>query len=197
MHLPDAPEPYRPPPIPHAKNVTCGRFVPGNGCFGAAGYETLIVEWSTEERCRAACEAKAKAVGDAGCCWHTPVQRNASSCEWITNGHHDTAGAPTIRSAVDCTGTDRDHDGEVNGRRRRNLRTLQLDSHRRPQHCPAQQPGTCQGTGVVSVSQHRKVAELAATVGLQPPQVEELNAMGKEEVDRWLAQTLAAWLSAP
>lgn len=180
MHLPDAPAPWAPPPIPKAKNVTCGAFVKGDGCHGGT-YETLIVEWSTEEECRAACEAKARTLGEAGCCWHTPVQRNASSCEWITGGHQDVAGQPTARSAVDCIGV---------GSLVRELRELVEDSARlRPRHCPAQRPGTCP-TGV-SVSQRRKVAELAQRTGAQPP---DLDAMSEGEVDEWLTLTLSAWL---
>jgi phospholipase C len=212
MHLPEAPHPWTPPPAPHYQNVTCGDFVPGDGCTGGK-YDTLIVEWSSEEQCKAACEAKANAIGEKGCCWHTPVERNASSCEWISNGRHDVAGSPTTRSAADCTGTpsggssDGSGDGGGGGggvnmsaevavplSGRRNLRELQPDSHRRPQHCPAQDPGQCPEGGV-SVAQRRKVAELAASAGVRAPPTEKLNAMGPGAVNVWLAQTLAEWLS--
>ena len=149
------------------------------------GLARRIVEWSTEEQCRASCEAKARTLGKPGCCWHTPVQRNASSCEWITGGHHDVAGQPSLRSAVDCVGV------ANTTQLGRELRELDQDGHPRPRHCPAQQPGTCP-TGV-SVSQRRKVGELAQRTGSQPPDLETMSA---EFVDEWLALTMSAWLGA-
>jgi hypothetical protein len=185
LHLPDAPEPWRPPPEPHETNVSCGEFVKGDGCHGGK-YEALVVEWTTEQQCRAACEEKAKAVGRPGCCWHSPVQRNVTSCQWITGGTHDVAGQPSIRSAADCKGTP--------GGARRNLGVPGREEGQGfappiPRHCPAQQPGACP-LGV-TVSQRRKVAELGARVGVQLP---ELELMTEADVDRWLAHTLAKWL---
>ena len=184
MHLPDAPPPWTPPPIPKQHNITCGSFVKGDGCHGGTYVE--IVEWSTEEECRTACEAKARTLGRPGCCWHTPVQRNASSCEWITGGHHDVAGQPTLRSATDCVGVP-----NASQLRGRVLREEDEDAHQpRPRHCPAQQPGTCPAG--VSVSQRRKVAEMAARVGVAPPPLSE---MTEAEVDHWLAHVLSMWLA--
>lgn len=161
--------------------------IQGDGCTGGS-YETLIVEWSSETECRAACEAKAQSLGEGGCCWHTPVQRNASSCEWITGGHHDVAGAPTIRSAVDCKGVTIAH---------RSLREVELrnrqqqDAAGQPRHCPAQDPGNCPAG--ISVSQRRKVAELVARTGASPPP--SFEAMTSEQVDTWLAITFARWIA--
>ena len=162
----------------------------GDGCTGGT-YETLIVEWSSEDECRVACESKARSLGLGGCCWHTPVQRNASSCEWITGGHHDVAGAPTIRSATDCSGIPNTTVGT-----QRNLRTI--DGRAEPQHlagpprhCPAQIPGSCPAG--ISVSQRRKVTELASRTGVAPPQ--NFETMTSEQVDSWLAITLARWIA--
>jgi len=189
MHLPDAPKPWTPPPVPHEKNIACGAFVRGDGCHGGK-YEVLIAEWCSEQQCRAACEHKALTLGRPGCCWHEPVQRpNTTCCEWITGGKHDVAGGPTVRSATDCTGTP--NSSFVGAPPWRNLRKRQPDSHRAPRHCPAQHPGTCPEG--VSVSQQRKVRELASRVGVAPPA--GLAGMGAAEVDRWLAHTLAAWLA--
>ena len=179
MHLPDAPLPWRPSRPPKEFNITCGAFVKGNGCTGGS-YETLIVEWSTEAQCRSACETKARSIGEGGCCWHAPVQRNVSSCQWISGGHHDTAGQPDVRSASDCTGVP----GAGTVRRTQTTNTLIS-----PRHCPAQQPGTCPFG--VTVSQRRKVLELAARTGATPPQLDEMSA---SDVDSWLAHTLARWL---
>jgi hypothetical protein len=85
----------------------------------------------------------------------------AGSCEWITRGHQDYAGQPTIRSAADCKGA-------LNTTTRR-IMLEETDgrggSPPSPRHCPAQQPGTCPEG--VSVSQRRKVAELAARTGCE------------------------------
>ena len=174
-------------------------------------YISLIKEWSEEAECRAACEATGNALGEPGCCWHLPVQRAEDSCQWITNGHHDVAGAPTIRSAADCTGmpdttsilatsvvSTQGQEGPERGGTaesgppHRNLRELMHDSDRRPQHCPAQQPGFCPD-GVVHVSQRRKVAELAARIGVEPPP--DLDRMEPVDVDVWLVQALVGTAS--
>ena len=74
------------------------------------------------------------------------------------------------------------------------------DSHRQrqhavgpPRHCPAQDPGNCPPRISVSVSQRRKVVELAARTGVALPS--DLEAMTSEQVDTWLAVALARWIA--